>query len=585
MLRRAAWALVPACCALASASTTLATTPLPKPEFWPTGGLAVTTEPGAQRLSDVVSDDDGGAFVAWAHQPNPYTLGDLYLQHITFQGVLDWDIGPSGFPISTTFSRKLGLRIVPDGSRGVIAAWYDGGVYALRVRYGGSLEPGWPVNGVRVSGPNGTHSAPVLAQDGQGGAYIVWQDPGTRQLYAQHVLGTGALGWAADGLRVSAGDKIEGEPAVTTCPDGSVYVSWVAEEDKKPASADIRLNRITSSGVPGPGWPDGGLVITAASGRQDMPSIVPDGNDGVYAVWRDYRNQSTVETRSDVYAQRVNLNTLFPSGWGGNGVAVCTDTLDQGVPVAVTDTRGGLLVSWCSASQVYLERLTGSGFPAPGWPEQGLSVGTVSATGQGLALSGDGDGGAFVAWNDYRGPSPLDVYAQHIGSNGTPAFDWPAGGAPVSAAAGVEMVAGSDVRAPMMAGSWDGPILAWTAGLEGSHPDIFAQRLTWSGEIGPWGRAYGAGCCNALERLTPNPSRGQVRLQVRIPNGGTSGVLDVCDVRGRRVRSQPCPDLRPGWGNLMDLDLKGLPSGVYYLKISERPGGPAVGSASVVLLR
>jgi len=137
----------------------------------------------------------------------------------------------------------------------------------------------------------------------------------------------------------------------------------------------------------------------------------------------------------------------------------------------------------------------------------------------------------------------------------------------------------------MMAGSWDGPILAWTAGLEGSHPDIFAQRLTWSGEIGPWGRAYGAGCCNALERLTPNPSRGQVRLQVRIPNGGTSGVLDVCDVRGRRVRSQPCPDLRPGWGNLMDLDLEGLPSGVYYLKISERAGGPAVGSASVVLLR
>src|SRR6187401_3197352 len=72
-----------------------------------TGVLAVTTEPGAQRLSDVVSDDDGGAFVAWTHQPNPYTLG-LYLQHITFQGVLDWDTGPSGFPISTTFSRKLG---------------------------------------------------------------------------------------------------------------------------------------------------------------------------------------------------------------------------------------------------------------------------------------------------------------------------------------------------------------------------------------------------------------------------------------------------------------------------------------------
>jgi hypothetical protein len=203
-----------------------------------------------------------------------------------------------------------------------------------------------------------------------------------------------------------------------------------------------------------------------------------------------------------------------------------------------------------------------------------------------MSLVEDGEGGVFVAWNDSRGPSPLDVYAQHITASGAPAYDWPATGAPISGGSGVEMVAGADVRASMMVNSlWSGPIVAWTSGLEGSHPDVYAQRLAWNGEIGPWGRAFGEGCCNAVERLSPNPSRGSVRLQVRIPKGGTSSVLDVCDARGRRVRTLPCPDLQPGWGNLVDLDLKGLPSGVYYVKVSERAGGPAVGSASVVLVR
>ena len=580
MLRRTAWAFVPAVCfALSRSVTALATVPLPPPEFWPTGGLAVTSARGAQRLSDVVSDDDGGAFVAWTHQPDPYTVY-LYLQHLTFQGHLDWD---TGVQLGPPLSRVVGYRIVPGGYRGVIATWSDGNnIYALQVRYDGEVQPGWPAAGLRVNGISSSQSAPVLAGDGQGGAYVVWQDSRTRQIYAQHVLPTGSLGWTADGLRVGTGTEMESQPALTTCPDGSVYVAWVAE-NADPASADIRLNRITSSGTPGPGWPAGGLVLTAALGRQDMPSIVPDGNDGIYAVWRDYRSQST--SRSDVYAQRVNLNTLFPSGWGGDGVAVCTDTLDQSVPIAVPDKQRGVLISWFSAGQVHLQRFTSSGSTAPGWTQQGVSVGTVTATGQGLSLVEDAEGGGFVAWNDSRGPSPLDVYAQHISASGAPAYDWPATGAPVSAASGVEMVAVADVRASTMVNSWRGPIVAWTSGLEGSHPDVYAQRLTWSGEIGPWGRPFGEGCCNAVERLSPNPSRGSVRLQVRIPKGATSSVLDVCDARGRRVRTLPCPDLRPGWGNLVDLDLKGLPSGVYYVKVSERAGGPAVGSAPVVLVR
>jgi len=70
MVRRTTWAFVPAVCfALSRGVTALATVPLPPPEFWPTGGLAVTSARGAQRLSDVVSDES-----AVPMSPRPFTM-------------------------------------------------------------------------------------------------------------------------------------------------------------------------------------------------------------------------------------------------------------------------------------------------------------------------------------------------------------------------------------------------------------------------------------------------------------------------------------------------------------------------------
>jgi hypothetical protein len=43
--------------------------------------------------------------------------------------------------------------------------------------------------------------------------------------------------------------------------------------------------------------------------------------------------------------------------------------------------------------------------------------------------------------------------------------------------------------------------------------------------------------------------------------------------------------LQPGWGNPIDINLAGLPSGVHLRQGIGRAGGPAVGKTSVVVVR
>jgi hypothetical protein len=87
---------------------------------------------------------------------------------------------------------------------------------------------------------------------------------------------------------------------------------------------------------------------------------------------------------------------------------------------------------------VYLQRVTGSGTIAAGWPLEGLAVCALPAYQSPTAIASDGLGGALVVWHDFRnagsGGTGQDVYAQRILPDGTIAPGWAPGGMPVSRA-------------------------------------------------------------------------------------------------------------------------------------------------------
>jgi hypothetical protein len=577
----------------------LASEPLPPRLLWPADGLRLTEQTGDQLTGDVLADGRGGAFVAWVDGIGGDPDHDLYLQRIDASGRIAWRAHRTiGRPLCTAPGRQFLVRLAPDGAGGVFATWYDErgsspDIYAIRVAGDGTLPPGWPPDGTAVCAAPATQTDPVIASDGAGGAYIAWEDFrsgfANGRIHAQRVLPAGAAagGWPADGIQVANGTGIEFQPAIALDGAGGVFLAWVRYRGIG-SETDLVATRVTSSGAIAGGWPDSGLVICAAPGRQDLPTIVPDAEGGFYAVWRDYRDETDFSDggESDIYAQRVSGAGMFPAGWGGDGLAVRAAPGDERIPKAVADGSGGLLVAWendaTGVPNVFVQRITPEGLVAAGWDAAGVATGTVSASGQGPALTGDGAGGAIVAWTDYRPATNLDVYAQRITANGTRAEGWAPGGVPVATAPDQQQIgAGSAVVSSIVTDGQGGAIFAWMDFGAPDGADVLAQRITATGVVGPWSCPG----CDGIVGVAPNPGSGRFRLDVRGSEGGGEAIVRVYDVGGRLRHERAYGVLPPGGVSTLEIDLSALPSGRYYVAYSAGGSAAPIGTGSLVIVR
>src|SRR5438552_1452305 len=123
-----------------------------------------------------------------------------------------------GAGVAPTLAGQLTPAIAGDGAGGAFVAWQDlrgadADVYLQHVDGTGAVVAGWPATGLGIAIVAGVQSAPVVAGDGAGGAFVAWQDrrAGNDDIYLQHVTGAGALapGWAANGIAAcsAAGDQ------------------------------------------------------------------------------------------------------------------------------------------------------------------------------------------------------------------------------------------------------------------------------------------------------------------------------------------------------------------------------------------
>lgn len=171
-----------------------------------------------------------------------------------------------------------------------------------------------------------------------------------------------------------------------------------------------------------------------ATGVQSAPVALPDGTGGVFVVWEDTRSGA-----GDVWCQRLTRAGAPALGWPAAGLPVCTAALTQTGPQACGDGAGGLFVAWTdqtsgvAGSDVYLQRVSGAGTLAPGWPaasSRGVLVSNAARKQVNPIVVSDGTGGVFVAWTDTRTGAALnDVALTHVLADGTFAGGWPANGA------------------------------------------------------------------------------------------------------------------------------------------------------------
>src|SRR5262245_25471795 len=98
---------------------------------------------------------------------------------------------------------------------------------------------------------------------------------------------------------------------------------------------------------------------------------------------------------------------------------VCTAPNVQNNPVTVSDGAGGAIVAWHDTRNgadldIYVQHVLASGATDPAWPADGLAVCTLANQQAYPAIVSDGAGGAIVTWQDRRGGTYYDIYAQHV---------------------------------------------------------------------------------------------------------------------------------------------------------------------------
>jgi hypothetical protein len=539
---------------------------------------------------------------------------------------------PFGRAISTAPNGQTHSAAAPDGAGGSILVWQDQrdlpkvNLFAAHVLASGDLDPGWPVNGAPVVSNvaaviAGGPFRPLIVSDGAGGAIVAWLDlrdstAAAFDIYAQHVLASGITdpGWKVDGNAVIAIPGAQDNPAMVSDDAGGAILTWT---DARPGASqrDIYAQHLLGTGDVDPNWPDDGFPVCTAAGLQEFPVLVGDGAGGAIIAWDDGRSGAT---GLDVYALHVPASGEVDRNWPNNGLALCTATGDQGRGTITSDLAGGAIVAWSDArvvgtSHIFAQHAPANGALDPAWPSNGRVVSNAGfLESRPLAVS-DGAGGAIVSWQALA--VHLNMYAQHIGSNGVVDALWPAGGRALSITprtqsfaaiatdgAGGAIVAWEDssnvvAQHVLLTGVLDaaypdtgrvlvglpseqgdpaivatggaGAIVAWTDARSGRDIDIFAIQVLAAGTVGvtpPPPSSVGV----AMARPAPDPAR--TISTIRFTLTRTSNVrLDVYDAGGRRVRTLLREKRTPGtqslaW-DLRDDQGRAVGAGLYLVRL------------------
>lgn len=198
--------------------------------MWTLNGRPVTSGARIQGNGnyDVTTDEAGGCIVAW-HDLRTGAPG-IYAQRLLANGDRAW---PEDVPMTLLpITQGQGTQISSDGNGGAVVAWEDhrqgGGnidIYAQRVDPDGVVY--WPTHGVAVIDTTGTQLLHDVTLDPRG-TIVTVRDArsGDLDLYVQLLDPAGSRQWGRQGRPVCTAPGIQAPARCAPSPSGGIYIVW-----------------------------------------------------------------------------------------------------------------------------------------------------------------------------------------------------------------------------------------------------------------------------------------------------------------------------------------------------------------------
>ncbi len=536
-----------------------------------------------QNQPQIISDGGGGAIVCWNDRRNGRngTYNDeVYAQRIGSNGNILWTT--NGIKVTPANVWSYTYSMCSDGNGGAFISWQDVvDSNSLRVQHiDASGIPMWDSSGVVICSTTLSQQiVPRIASDGNGGAIIVWGDArnggnNNEDLYAQRVNAAGAVQWVASGKAVIHASGFQGgSMQIASDGSGGAIIAW--EDQRSGTTVEIYTQKLNASGARL--WDTTGVLVNSVTGGSLYPQLISDAGAAIIC-WVDRRSGTT---GWDIYAQKVSAGGVVQ--WAVNGVPICAAASNQDSPQLTSDGNGGAIITWNELGtgipdpNIYAQRVNASGTAQ--WAVNGVGV-CLAAGGQGFPqLTSDGNGGAVITWQDARTNNIQDVYAQRINSSGSSL--WTNDGVAVSTATFVQSFP------TVLNDGINGMIIAWPdlrSDLSGQRHDIYAQRLRADGTLGGVTGVHendrSLPTTFALEQNYPNPFNPLTSISFDLPSK-TFVTLKVFDVLGGEVATLISAELTAG-NHSWQWNAIGMPSGIYFYRLQ---AGSFSESKKLVLLK
>lgn len=489
-------------------------------KLWAKNGLAVDTG----NYSDhprIATDGNGGIIVAWADHRNATGThnqeSDIFAQRVNAAGKLQW-VG-NGVAVDSNADVKARIGIVSDGNGGVYLAWdefYNNQanlIFGQHVRGDGSLAWGTLQYATRLCYITSYYAyEPQLVTDGKGGMIVTWFDDrdGTDNIYAQHYDSLANRKWDYNDLVVCQADYDQQFPGIISDNGGGAIIVW--NDNRTGFSGptyDVYAQKINAAGVKqwlspsDPWYNNNGIPISTAQYRQFLPQLTSDSAGGAYFAWADEAGNYGLT----VQRVRQDGSTVFPANGEVLNYSVVYPgailfSSDANKMCMMTDTAGNAVIVWSDKRGGYAYDIYGQKIDSTGnklWGANDVPISTAQDVQDRPVIVPSQYNNGIVFWEDNRNAASTDadIYTSLLTAEGT---------LPV-ALVGLK---GDYVKSQVQ--------LQWETTNELNNNYFEIQRSNNSSNFQPIGRVQGAGSSSSLQHYSfadASPGTGNIYYRLK----------------------------------------------------------------------